>query len=638
MQETISKKRIKGVFLVFGFCALTIVGRAFYIQVVNKDNLENYFKGQVVRESIIYPKRANIVDRSGEPLAINIQTYSIFVYPLEVKGKSKYQKIAEILEYEDLMKVMNKVGDRIKFTWIERKVELSEDQVMALKKIDGVYLEKNVKRFYPNDSLLSQVLGYVGVDNKGLSGVELVFDHDLRGRAKKIKYVRDAKGRLIKYIGGSVSEQQKPLELSIDKDIQAFAEKSLKEGIEKFNAQGGGIGVMDVQTGEILAMANYPDFNPNNIKRGDVANMKIPFVSDPFEPGSVLKTFTVASALENKKASKQTNYFCEKGEFIVNGHKINEAESKKKYEWLSVQEILRYSSNIGTTKIAFDLGLPLLKKSLEEVGFGSKTEIELPGESRGIFNYDKNSAKIRLSNLSFGQGVATTGIQILSAYAALANDGVLVPPTILKGDHQVVKRKRVFSKETVNQIEEILADSVSRGTGSGARVKFFQIAGKTSTAQRPSEKGGYDGYIPGFVGYPVNIDRRFVIYVYIDSPKGEVYYGNAVAAPIFQKVAQYILYNDRDHFRYALKKLDSDSKIVDKIKLVNSAGKRKFKPGSFPNLIGLDKKSVLKIIEKYDLAVDLIGNGLVSYQFPEAGTDLKSVKNIVIRLSPPNYE
>ena len=218
--------------------------------------------------------------------------------------------------------------------------------------------------------------------------------------------------------------------------------------------------------------------------------MKIPFVSDPFEPGSVLKTFTVASALENKKASKQTNYFCEKGEFIVNGHKINEAESKKKYEWLSVQEILRYSSNIGTTKIAFDLGLPLLKKSLEEVGFGSKTEIELPGESRGIFNYDKNSAKIRLSNLSFGQGVATTGIQILSAYAALANDGVLVPPTILKGDHQVVKRKRVFSKETVNQIEEILADSVSRGTGSGARVKFFQIAGKTSTAQRPSEKRG----------------------------------------------------------------------------------------------------------------------------------------------------
>ena len=149
---------------------------------------------------------------------------------------------------------------------------------------------------------------------------------------------------------------------------------------------------MDVQTGEILAMANYPDFNPNNIKRGD-GQHEDPFVSDPFEPGSVLKTFTAASALENKKASKQTNYFCEKGEFIVNGHKINEAESKKKYEWLSVQEILRYSSNIGTTKIAFDLGLPLLKKSLQEVGFGSKTEIELPGESRGIFNYDKNSAK-----------------------------------------------------------------------------------------------------------------------------------------------------------------------------------------------------------------------------------------------------
>ena len=283
----------------------------------------------MVRESVIYPKRANIVDRSGEPLAINIQTYSIFVYPLEVKGKSKYQKIAEVLEYEDLMKVMNKVGDRVKFTWIERKVELSEDQVMALKKIDGVYLEKNVKRFYPNDSLLSQVLGYVGVDNKGLSGVELVFDHDLRGRAKKIKYVRDAKGRLIKYIGGSVSEQQKPLELSIDKDIQAFAEKSLKEGIEKFNALGGGIGVMDVQTGEILAMANYPDFNPNNIKRGDVANMKIPFVSDPFEPGSVLKTFTVAVPWKIKRrASKQTT-FVKKVNLLLMGIKLMKPNPRK---------------------------------------------------------------------------------------------------------------------------------------------------------------------------------------------------------------------------------------------------------------------------------------------------------------------
>ena len=475
MQEKINTKRIKGVFLVFMSCSFIVLGRAFYIQVLNKDNLENYFKGQVVRESIIYPKRANIVDRSGEPLAINIQTYSIFVYPLEVKGKSKFKEIAKILNYEDPLKVVNKVGNRVRFTWIERKVELTEEQILSLKKIDGVYLEKNVKRFYPNDSMLSQVLGYVGVDNKGLSGVELTFDQELRGRAKKIKYVRDAKGMPIKYIGGSVSEQEAPLELSIDKDIQAFAEKSLQEGIKKFNALGGGIGVMDVQTGEILALANYPDFNPNNIQKEDVARMKIPFVSDPFEPGSVLKTFTVASALENRKASKQTNYFCEKGEFIVNGHKINEAESKKKYEWLSVQEILRYSSNIGTTKIAFDLGLPLLKKTLEDVGFGAKTNVELPGESRGIFNYDKNSPKIRLSNLSFGQGVASTGMQILSAYSALANEGVLVPPTILKGDHQVEKRKRVFSKETVDQIEEILTDSVSRGTGANAQVKFFKL-------------------------------------------------------------------------------------------------------------------------------------------------------------------
>ena len=207
---------------------------------------------------------------------------------------------------------------------------------------------------------------------KGSRGVELKYDEKLRGSPIKVKYVRDAKGRAVKLKTDQNLDEVSETILSIDKDIQGYAEKALLETIEKYEALSGGVGIMDVESGEILAMANYPTYDPNQIRAEDIPRMKIPFVSDPFEPGSVFKVFTVASALENKKATKRTNYYCEKGSYIVEGHQINEAESKKKYEWLSVQEILRYSSNVGTTKIAFDLGIDLLLKDLEKLGHWKK--------------------------------------------------------------------------------------------------------------------------------------------------------------------------------------------------------------------------------------------------------------------------
>jgi cell division protein FtsI/penicillin-binding protein 2 len=631
-----SQIKVSLIFVFFLFVAVGLVIRSFYLQVISKDKLRAYSKSQTIREIESFSNRGNILDRNLNPLAINLSTYSIFAMPNNVKSKNDLVLLANILTGKKSEKYINKIGKRKRFTWLERQIELTKSQVDMIKKMKGIHLEKTAKRYYPNHQILSQVLGSVGVDNKGLSGIELKYDNKLRGLPSRIKYVRDAKGRAVKVETEKPAENISEIILSIDKDIQGYIQKSLIETIEKYEAIAGGVGVMDAESGEILAMANFPTYDPNNIQKEDIPKMKIPFVSDPFEPGSVFKVFTVASALENKKATKMTNYFCERGSYFVEGHQINEAESKKKYEWLSVQEILRYSSNVGTTKIAFDLGMDLLLDDLENLGVGKKTGVELPGESRGIFKYGKDSSKIRLSNLSFGQGVATTGIQILSAFSAIANGGVYKAPTIIKNGNIDNAGRRVFSKDTVSQIEEMLVDSVYNGTGGNAKIEHFQIAGKTSTAQKPSKGKGYEGYIPAFVGYPVNIDKRFVVYVYIDSPKGARYYGNLVAAPLFKKIASYIIYKDKKHFKYAIKK-GNYSKNSDTVVLRHSS-RKSVGNGEMPDLVGLDKKSALTILKDLDVKVRFSGIGIVHSQSIAPGVKYSRNNTLKVTLKRPIYE
>lgn len=630
-----TKTKIYISFFILSTGFLSVLIRAFYLQVIDSESLQKYSESQTVRELKIYPNRGNIFDRNQNPLAININTYSIFVMPKELKKKQHtLKKIASIVEGITYSEVLSKIENRDKFTWIARKIELSDKSVNELNELDGVYVEKVPKRFYPNNELASQLLGYVGVDNKGLAGIEFELDSQLRGKVKKIKYLKDAKGRAIKYENLESNKSSEDVILSIDKDFQAFVEEALKEGIEKFNADSGGVGVMDVDSGEILALANYPTFNPNEIDKNDVPFMKLPFISDPFEPGSVFKTFTIASALENSVADRSTNYYCERGKLNVQGHIINEAESKKTYEWLSVQEILRYSSNIGTTKIAFDLGLSKLKRTLEDFNIDEKTGIELPGESRGIFKYDDNTSPIRLSNLSFGQGIATTGIQILAAYSAIANDGVYIRPTILKDGNKGKTGKRILNSEVAASIEQMLVDAVYNGTGANAQVNHFQIAGKTSTAQKPSNKGGYEGYIPAFVGYPTNVDKRFVVYVYVDSPKGPIYYGNLVAAPIFSKISQYILFKDKNYYKFALNKETNKIEKIDKMQISNI----NYKKGITPNLLGLDRGTINIFSIKNKLDIEYKGFGIATKQTPLPGTSANDNQKIIVELSRPTIE
>jgi cell division protein FtsI (penicillin-binding protein 3) len=632
------KKRIALTYTIFSLMFFLILSKAFYIQVLNNDKLIQYSKSQILRENEIYPNRGNIYDRNGFPLAINIPTYSIFTIPKNIKSFKIYKELSSIVPQLNYKKIVKEVKKRNRYTWISRKIKLNDMQVEKIKKLKGIYIEAVPKRIYPNGEILSQTLGFVGVDNSGLQGIEYYFDKKLKGKSKIIKYVKDAKGRAVKFVSNKSTHSGDDLSLTIDKDLQAFVEKTLKEGVLHFNAKGGGVGVMDSKTGEILAIANYPTYNPKKISHSNSSHRKLSFVSNPFEPGSIFKIITIASALENNIAKADTNYYCERGRFIVEGHMINEAELKKKYEWLSVSEILKYSSNIGTTKIAFDLTYPKFQETLEKFKIGKKTGIEIPGESRGIFTASKNVSPIRLSNLSFGQGVATTGIQMLAAYGAIANDGVYVRPTILRSDELKEKMsERIISEKTAKALQKMLIEAVEDGTGGEAKIAHFTIAGKTSTAQKPSKSGGYKGHIPGFIGFPVNVERKFVIYAYVDEPKGDIYYGNSVAGPIFKKIAQYILYKDKEYGKFA-KSTSKDIKTgFDRVKVRNSSI-RGIKKDIVPNFVGLDKKTVKKVLKKIGVKGMHRGIGIVTKQSIPKGAKLSNGMVIKLHYAPPKYE
>lgn len=632
------KNKIIFTFFTIAILFTAVVIKAFKIQIIDRVKLMSYHNSQVVREAKVYPKRGHILDRNENPLAINILKYNIFTFPQsDLDYETKLKKINKIIPGLPIKKLTAKGKNRSgKFTWVSRKISLTSNQLKELKKIKNIVVEPQTSRMYPNNELAAQVLGFVGIDNDGLSGLEYQFNDKLKGTAKYIKYFKDAKGRKIKHKSSFIESKSEDLITSIDKDIQASIEYHLKEGVLKHEANSAGAAVMDAQTGEVWAVANYPTFDPNNIKKATLGSKKLSFITDPFEPGSVFKTLTIASALEHKIVKKDSNYFCERGKFRVGNHFINESDNNHVYEWLSVEDILKYSSNIGTTKIAFDLTYPLLKKTLNKFRIGQKTGIEVPGESRGILDKKENVDPLRLSNISFGQGVATTGLQILSSYATIANGGYFVKPTILKvKDQKSIKAQKIVSSETTQAITKMLVKAVEDGTGSNAKVPHFSIAGKTSTAQRVNDKGSYSGYISGFVGFPSNLEKKFVVFVYVDNPK-KGYYGNTVAAPIFQKIVKNILYKKREYNQLASTKYLS-SKKVDFVKTKLSSSIR-IKNGLMPNMIGLDKTSAFKILDKAKVKYSQKGFGVVYKQYPKPGTPISQATVVKLRFKAPQYD
>lgn len=636
------KNRIFISFITFCFLFAIVISKAFYIQVINKTKLLTYAKSQFIREVKEYPNRGNILDRNGNPLAINVHVYNLFTIP---KNKNKQyfkqlETLSKIVPQLTFKKLKSQVSRRSKYTWLARKIRLSEEQIRQLKKLDKIFVESHTERVYPNRELLAQTLGFVGIDNSGLAGVENSLNVRLRGRPKVVKYVRDAKGRPIKYENKYQENHVEDLYLSIDKDIQGALESYLKEAVVYHKAFRGGAGVMDAETGEILAIANYPTYDPNNANSYPGENRKLAFVTDPFEPGSIFKSLTIASALENKIAKPETKFFCEYGKMKVQNHWISEAESHERFEWLTTTEILKHSSNVGTTKIAFALKYPKLKATLDKFQIAQKTGIEMKGESKGILSY-KATDKVRplsLSNISFGQGVATTAIQMLRAYAVFANGGYLIKPTIIKNNQsQITSENKIISDKTAADLTKMLISVVNDGTGDNAQIPHYEIAGKTGTAQRVSPTGGYSGYIGSFVGFPVNVNRKFVVMAYIDHPTDKGYYGGVNAAPVFKKITQYILYKKKDFAQFAKYDERSNSKNLDEVKVQQAQMTKSYGAGLVPDFTGLDKANVMQLAEERNIDVEILGYGVVSKQSVMAGTPISTNQKIKVYFQVPTY-
>ena len=636
------RNRIFFSFIVFCFLFSVVMAKAFYIQVVNKERLLKYAKSQFIREVKEYPNRGNILDRNGSPLAINVHVYNLFTIPKN-KNTNFYNQLKElstIVPELPYSKLKASVHLRNKYTWLGRKITLSENQIKKIKKLEGIYVESHSQRVYPNRELMAQTIGYVGIDNTGLAGIENSMNNALKGKPQVVKYIRDAKGRPIKYETKSSNLVAEDIHLSIDKDIQGALESYLKEAVEYHEAFRGGAGVMDAETGEILAIANYPTFDPNRASSFPQEHRKLAFVTDPFEPGSTFKTFTIASALEHKVAKAHTKYFCEYGKLRVQNHWVSEAESHEKFEWLTVGDILKFSSNVGTTKIAFSLKYPKLRETLGKLQLGQKTGIEIKGESKGILSYSAKD-KVRplsLSNISFGQGVATTALQMMRGYATIANGGYLVKPTLIKqNETQLKPENRILSAKTTEDVTKMLVQAVSKGTGGNAIIPHYDIAGKTGTAQRVSPRGGYEGYIASFIGFPVNVNKKFVVMAYVDHPKANGYYGNAVAAPIFRKITQYILYKKKDFAQFAKYDEKSNKTNLDEVSSQQSSAQKYFPPGVIPNFVGMDKSSAVQLASERKIQVELNGYGIVTKQSIVPGTPSSEVSSLRLQFEAPTY-
>ncbi|NVJ06050.1 transpeptidase family protein [Myxococcus sp. AM001] len=544
------KLRVRLLFGLFLMLLGVAFGRAVQLQVFEQEKLRGMAQDQYVRHIEIPARRGDIFDRRGTPLAQSVEVDSIWVDPSmlpDVKAASRALARALKLDPEEL-------GARLarakRFAWVKRQAKPAEVAAVKALALPGMGFSKEPKRFYPQRELGAHVVGTVGMDGRGLEGLELAFHDELSGQNSSTSGFRDAKGRKLLVQGAldPLQRQGAAVTLTLDRHIQYVAEKALSRAVEDARAVAGMAVVLDPRTGELLAVANHPRFNPNTPESSTRSGMRNRAALDTFEPGSTLKSFVVATALEEKAITADSLFFCENGAWRVGRHTINDTHS---YGWLAPQGILQVSSNICMAKIAQALGREKFVKGYQAFGFAERTGLSLPGEGRGVLPFPK--AEVSLATQSFGQGMTATAVQIASAYGALANDGVLMRPYLVSKvvdpdgvillENRPTELRRAVSAKVARQVVGMLESVVVKGgTATKAAMEDYRVAGKTGTAQKadPVARGYSDKRIASFVGVVPAESPRAVILVVVDEPKTDVY-GGTVAAPAFKEIATAVM-------------------------------------------------------------------------------------------------
>ena len=627
-------KRIKITLLVIICCFILIIGKVFYIQVIDYNKLNNLANNLWSRNLIIGANRGKILTSDNVTIADNLTTVSLVVIPNQIKDKDGVVKdIAKILNVDESaisehvnkrssVEIIHPEGRQLSFDIADKINELN---------YEGVYLLKEGKRYYPFNTLLSHSIGYVGIDNQGLSGLELTYDKSLTGVSGAIKYYSDAKGNTLEK--SSVYEEPQDgmdLYLTINYDIQAAVERELNNVMDKYNADNAWAIVMDPNNGEVLALSSKPDFDPSNYNNYSTETInRNHAIWATYEPGSTFKIITLAASIEENTVDLLNDTFHDGGSVNVDGARIKCWKSGGHGSQTYLQ-VVQNSCNPGFVSLGNKLGKEKLFKYINLFGFGEKTGIDLNGESNGIlFNLDK-VGPVELATTSFGQGISVTAIQQITAVSAAINGGTLYKPYIVKrivepNTNEIIQEnkptivRKVISSETSKTVRNALETVVAYGTGRNAYIEGYRIGGKTGTAQKVKNGVYMSGnYILSFIGFIPADNPQAVVYVAIDNPKGITQYGGTVSAPIAKNImidiidaldipkSEYTL--DKEEFWY-------DTKYIE-----------------IPDVIGLELKEAKSKLKNLTINYSGTGNIIKSIS-PEPGSFVKENSTIKILLS-----
>lgn len=635
------KFRIIMIFMFFFILFVALISRAFQLQVLSGQKLKKLANRQHTAVLQLQAERGVIYDRNGEKLAISIMADSVCADPSKIIDPAMTSsQIAKILgvDREDVFK---KLSAPKSFCWLARRISPEQSAAVANADIEGIFLVKEPKRFYPNGELAAHLLGFVGLDAHGLEGLEKKFDDSLKGKPEKLAWARDAKGKKL-FLRVEHTDTPKDdtenLVLTIDNRIQYLVETSLKEAVLDKGAKGGLAIVMDPKTGEILALANQLGFNPNNVADLKPERWRNHAIADYYDPGSTFKPFLVAGALEEKIIRESDRFFCENGNYKVANRVIHEAQ-RKRHGILTVREILKYSSNIGSAKIAQKMGKEKFHQYIQNFGFGSKTGIELPGESSGLVRPVKNWVPVDTAMIAFGQGISVTAIQLISAFSAIANDGVLMKPYLVRGvadqNNNLVKLytptvvRKVIAPGTAKRLTHMLTDVVGAedGTGKNAKMEHVAVAGKTGTSQKFDAARGVfssEKVRTSFIGFFPADNPQVAILVILDEPQKDRW-GGVASAPVFKKIGEQILNCFKTNIRET-PVFEKDK--VEKVQLVSA--QETLVPQSavesdlpiMPDFTGLTIREAMKKAKAESIDLKISGHGWAVRQSPAAFSPL----------------
>ncbi len=590
-----------------------------------------------IREIVVEPKRGVIYDRNGNELAISINVDAVYAVPAEVmKSKKTAQVAREVARILDMKEkeVYELITKNQHSVWIKFKVDPAQARELRARHLPGIGVISKPQRFYPKNNLASHVLGIAGAYNQGLEGIEVQYDKELSGINGRLLVEYDAAGREIpgsthRYIE---PEQGLSLVLTIDQTIQYIAERELDKVMQERRPKSASIIVMDPRTGEILAMANRPDFDPNDYQKYPVSARRNIAISNSYEPGSTFKIVTLSAALQEGLVDSNSRFY-DPG-YIKVGSEFIHCWLPGGHGSQSLAEVVQNSCNPGFVNIGLRLGTEKFYKYLKGFGFGSPLGIDLPGEAGGIIVPQNEAKPVDLASMSIGQANSVTPLQLVSAMSAVANGGKLMKPHLVKemrnSKGQVVKRfkpqvlRQVISPETAREVRSYLEKVVSNGTGRNAYIPGYSVGGKTGTAQKPDPRGGYSAtdHIASFLGFAPVDSPRLVALVVVDSPKGYPYYGGTVAAPVFREVVRDSLRYLGVPLRYQLK----DTKLQEDMTVV-------------PPVINLPVQEAEQLLKEAGLEAEKLGNGNMVYgQVPLDGVKVKKGSKVLLNLTMPKQE